>query len=135
MQAFMVDCKNKPGELAKLTQTLADKGINITGFTGASCGDQGSVCVITNDEAATRRALQDAHYKSHELELTMATIKDQPGTLAEVCRRLANAGVNIEAALPTGMGADGVNIAFATNDAARARSALGEMAMSGSMPG
>lgn len=135
MQAFMVDCKNKPGELAKLTQTLADKGINITGFTGAACGDQGSICLITNDEAGTRKALEAAHYKVRETELTMATVQDKPGSLAEVCRRLANAGVNIEAALPTGMGSDGIHVAFATDNASKARSALGEMAMSGSMPG
>ena len=53
MQAFVVELKNKPGELAKLAEAIGAKGINITGFTGAACGDTSSACLITNDEAAT----------------------------------------------------------------------------------
>ncbi len=132
MLAFVVELKDRPGELAKVAETISAKGINITGFTGATCGDMGSVCLITNDESATRRALQDAHYKARERELVVATIPDRPGSLADFARRLANAGVNIEAALPTGMSGDGVHVAFATNDAAKARAALGDAVLSGS---
>ena len=55
MNAFIVDLKNKPGELAKVAGAIADKGINITGFSGATCGDTGSVVLLTADEAGTRR--------------------------------------------------------------------------------
>jgi hypothetical protein len=133
VQAFVVDLKNRPGELARLAEVISAKGINITGFTGAACGDDGSVCLITNDEAATRRALNDASYTCHERELVVATIQDKPGSLAEASRRMASAGVNIEAAVPTGMDSRGVHVAFATDDASKARAALGDMAMSGSM--
>lgn len=132
MQAFLVDIKNRPGELAKLAEAISAKGINITGFTGATCGDTGSVCLITNDEAATRRALKDGHYEARERELVTATVHDQPGALADVCRRLADAGVNIEAALPTGMSGKDVHVAIATDNATKARSALGELATMGS---
>jgi hypothetical protein len=133
MQAFLVEVKNQPGEVAKLTEAISAKGINITGFTGATCGDSGSVCLITNDEASTRRTLQDAHYTVQERELVLATIPDRPGALAEATRRLANAGVNIEAAVPTGMSGSGISVAFATDSAAKARTALGDMATTGSL--
>jgi hypothetical protein len=133
MQAFLVELKNRPGEVAKLTEAISAKGINITGFTGAACGDSGSVCLITNDETSTRRTLQDAHYQVQERELVLATLPDRPGALAEATRRLANAGVNIEAAVPTGMSASGINVAFATDSATKARTALGDMATTGSM--
>jgi hypothetical protein len=132
MQAFVVELKNKPGELAKLAEAIGAKGINITGFTGAACGDTSSACLITNDEAATRRALQDAHYTSHERELVTASIQDRPGALAQVCRRLGDAGVNIEAALPTGMSGTDVHVAFVTDKPAEARSALGDLVVTGS---
>ncbi len=132
MLAFVVELKDRPGELARVAETIGSKGINITGFTGATCGDMGSVCLLTNDESATRRALQDAHYKARERELVVATIPDKPGSLADVTRRLANAGVNIEAALPTGMSGNSIHVAFATDNAAKARSALGDAVLSGS---
>ncbi len=131
MNAFIVEVKNKPGELAKAIEVLAEKGINITGFTGATCGDNGSVCFITNDEAATRRALKDAGYKVTERELVVASLADKPGSLADAARRCANAGVNIEAAIPTGMSGGNIQVAFATDNAAKARTALGSDVLTG----
>jgi len=132
MNCFMVDVRNSPGELAKLAETIAQKGINITGFTGAACGDQGSICLITNDEAGTRQALVDAAFNVREVELVSVALEDKPGALAETARRLANAGVNIEAAVPTGKSGTKITLAFATDRPAQARAALGETAMAGS---
>jgi hypothetical protein len=132
MQAFVVTLSNRPGELARLAETISAKGINLTGFTGAACGDQGTVCLITNDEAATRRVLADSGYSVRERELVVATLRDKPGSLAMASRRLADARVNVEAALPTGMDPSGIHVAFVTDDAAKARAALGELVRSGS---
>jgi hypothetical protein len=132
MNCFMVELKNKPGELAKLAETIAEKGINITGFTGAACGDASEVCLITSDEAGTRHALTAAHYKVREIELVPTALEDRPGSLAEAARRLANSGVNIEAAVPTGMSGGKISLAFATDNPAKARTALAEPAMAGS---
>ncbi len=126
MNAFIVELKNKPGELAKVTEAIAQKGINLLGFAGATCGDAGTIVLLSNDEAGTRRVLHDGHFKMREVELVPATIADKPGSLAEAARRLANAGVNIEAAIPTGMSGGNVNVAFATDNPAKARTALGE---------
>ena len=38
-----------------------------------------------------------------EVEVVPHAIEDRPGVFAEVARRLADAGVNLEAVLPTGM--------------------------------
>lgn len=126
MNAFIVELKNKPGELARATEAIAQKGINILGFTGATCGDSGSIVLLTNDEAGTKRALGDAGFRPREVELVVASLANQPGTLATVARRLADAGVNIEAALPTGMEGGNVSVAFATDNPAKARQVIGE---------
>jgi len=126
MNTFIVDLKHRPGELAKVTEAIAQKGIDITAFSGVTCGDSGSVALITNDEAGTRRALSDAGYKSREIEVVSASLVNKPGSLAEITRKLANAGINIEAALPTGMSGGSVTVAFATDQPAKARSLLSE---------
>ncbi len=131
MQAFIIELRNVPGEVARVTETLAHKGINITGFTGSTCGDSGSVCLLTNDEAGSRSALREAGYKVRERELVVASVADRPGALADVTRRLADAGVNIEAAMPTGMSGGEISVAFATDDATKAREALGDRVHAG----
>ena len=131
MDAFIVNLKNKPAELAKVTEAIAQHGIDITGFSGSTCGDNGTVTLVTNDEAATKRALTDGLWKFRSIELVQASLADRPGSLAEVARRLAKAGVNIEAAFPTGMAGGNVHVAFATDNPAKAKEALGDLVGSG----
>jgi hypothetical protein len=125
LNGFIVELKNEPGSLATLAEAIASKGINITAFTGAMCGDSGSVVILTNDDAGTRRAMADAGYKAREVELVTTALEHSPGTLAAVTRKLADGGVNIEAAVPTGMSEGKVTIAFATDQPEKARSILG----------
>ena len=125
MNAFIVELTNKPGELARVTEAIAQKGINIEGFAGATAGGAGTVIIVTNDEAGTRRALSDAGCTSHEVELVTASLDHVPGSLAAATRKLADAGINIEAAMPTGMTGDKVTVSFATDNPAKAREILG----------
>src|SRR5215211_1960075 len=116
MNIFILDLAHKPGELAKATEAIAQKGINITAFSGVTCGGTGSVAILTNDEMGTRKTLGEAGYKAKELEVVTAAFDDKPGALAQTARKLADAGVNIEAALPTGMSGGKVTLAFATDN-------------------
>jgi hypothetical protein len=124
MNAFLVELENKPGELARVTEAVAAKGIDITGVSGSTCGSSGSVALMTDNDAATRTALGDAGVTFREMEATQAAIATAPGSLAVACRRLADGGVNIEALMPTGMEGDHVMIAFVTGDPAKARQIL-----------
>jgi hypothetical protein len=125
MNAFIVELTNKPGELAELADAIAQKGINIEAFAGTTAGGAGSVVLVTNDEAGTRRAIADAGCSSREVELVMASLEHAPGSLAAATKKLADAGINIEAALPTGMAGDKVTVSFATDNPAKAREILG----------
>jgi hypothetical protein len=124
MNAFLIELDNKVGELARITEAIAAKNINITAISGATCGSSGNVAVMTADEAGTRTALQGAGCSFREMEVTEAPLPNVPGSLAKASRRLADGGVNIEALLPTGMQGSDINVAFVTSDAAKARSIL-----------
>lgn len=125
MNVFIVDLKHQPGELAKATEAIAHKGINITAFSGVTCGDSGQIALLTNDEVGARRALSEAGYRAREIEVVSATLANTPGSLAETARKLAKAGINIEVALPTSMSDGKVTLAFATDQPAKARGILG----------
>jgi hypothetical protein len=124
MHAFLVELENKPGELARVTEAIAAKGIDINGVSGSTCGSTGSVALMTDNDDATRMALKEAGVTFREMEAVQAPIATAPGSLAKACRRLADAGVNLEALMPTGMEGDQVTVAFITGDAAKARSTL-----------
>lgn len=124
MQVFLVDLKNEPGELARVTEAIAAKGVNITGISGATCSDSGRAAVMTSDDATTRSALTDSGFTYTEMEATDTALRHEPGTLAKATRRLADAGINVEALLPIGMEGDEIHVAFVTSDAAKARQVL-----------
>jgi hypothetical protein len=128
VNAFIVDLRNKPGELAKVTEAIAEKGIDITAFSGSTCGDSGSLALVTNDESGTQRVLSQGQWTFHTVELVPTSIGNRPGSLAEVTRKLANAGVNIEAAFPIGMSGNNVQLVFATDNPQKAKQAVAEFA-------
>ncbi len=133
MNAFIIELADKPGALASVAEAIAQKGINITGFAGATSGGSGTAILITNDEAGTRSALATTGSKVREVELVTVGLENKPGALAEITRKLADAGINLEASLPTGMLGNTVHVAFATSDPAKARQVLGDKVMAGTM--
>lgn len=132
MNAFIVACENKPGELARVAEAVAAKGINITSASTLAWGDRGTIGLLTRDESGTRQALDEGGFTYHESEVVTIRVEDRPGTLAEASRRLADAGVNIEFLVPTALGSGEVAVAAAVDNAASARRALGELVTAGS---
>jgi hypothetical protein len=128
MRAFIVELQNRPGGLAALAEAIAERGINITNVAGATCGGSGSVGLITNDEASTRTALDGGSFSYREIDLVSAGLEHKPGTLATAARRLADAGVNIELLLPSGMEEGKLGVTFGVDNASAAQQALGELA-------
>jgi hypothetical protein len=118
--------ENKPGEFARILEAIAAKGVNITSISGTTCGSSGRVAMATDNDSATRTVLGEAKASYTESELTEVAIRNQPGALAAVARRLAGSGVNIEAIMPTGMKGNDVSVAFVTDDPTTARTLLAE---------
>src|SRR3989304_4186695 len=81
-----------------------------------------------NAEPATGSLLWAKGFPYREVELVACTLEDKPGTLAEATRKLAEAGINIEACLPPGMSGSQGSGAFATSDPAKARGIFGQLA-------
>jgi hypothetical protein len=124
MHAFLIELENKPGGLAAVGEALGAKGINIENIAGAACGSSGRVTVITSDEVGTRAALAGSGWKVQELELVETSLPHVPGSLGKAARRLADAGVNIESILPTGMSGGDIRVGFVTSNPAKAKEIL-----------
>jgi hypothetical protein len=124
MKAFLVELENKPGSLARIAEAIAAKGINIEGISGTTCDESGRVAIVTRDEAGTRAALGEAKCSFKEMEATETSLRHAPGSFARAARRLANAGINVEAIFPTGMQGQDVSVAFVTDQPAKAKEVL-----------
>ena len=127
MNAFIVEAQNRPGELARIAAVLGDRGINIT--TGAVLGLSmgGGFGFLTNDEAGAKSALEAAGTMFREIAVIPVNVADEPGSLAGLAKRLADAGVNIELVIPSGMSGGKMTLAVGVDNIDAARAAVGEM--------
>jgi hypothetical protein len=127
MTAFIIQGQNRPGELARICEAIAKQRINITSLGSVAWGTTGAVGVLTEDDKGTRDALATAGVQYKEVETVEFGLADKPGTLAEATRKLANAGVNIEFLVPTGMRGGEVQGTAGVDNAQAARQALGTL--------
>jgi hypothetical protein len=118
MIEFVVSMENQPGRLAALTEALAASGVNIEALTAYGHDGEGTVRLIVDDEPATRRVLDDADLKHHELPVLTAVLPHRPGELARLTRAIADSGVNIDAIYVMRANSDGVEFAVALDEPA-----------------
>jgi len=124
MNAFLVDLDNKPGELARMTEAVAAKGVDIVAVSGTTSGDRGKVAILTDNEEATSAALRSAGCSFRMTDAAEISLRAQLGSLAQATRRLADGEVNIEALMVIGMDGNDIKVAFLTDAPAKARTIL-----------
>ncbi len=96
MKDIKVVLDNRPGTLAGMGEALGKAGVNIEGMCGPCEGD-GITHVLVNDAVAARAALGEAGIKvKEERDVLVINVPDKPGVLGGICRRLGDAGVNID---------------------------------------
>jgi hypothetical protein len=114
--------EDRPGTLADLGEATGGADINIDGICAATAEGKGTIHILVEDAAGARSALEDAGIEvSGERDVLVVEVEDRPGTMAEVARRLADAGVNIELAYTT---FSGVRLVLGVDDLDKAREAV-----------
>ena len=95
MKQITVKLQNKIGELASICELLGGSGINILGITAQAEDDSGVVRVITNDVTTTEKLLKQNKYLPMTSDIMLVRVKDRPGELGKMTRKIAKANVNI----------------------------------------
>jgi hypothetical protein len=122
MTEFTIHLSNRPGMLATLTEQVASAGINIEALAAFGLGEEGVVRLMVDDELTTRSVLKRAGVSFDEREVMITTLPHRPGALASMARRLADAGVNIDAVYLLRSSAEGLDFALAVDEVSTARS-------------
>lgn len=96
---FVLIPDDRPGVLARLGEAAGNAGINIEGISAFTGQGKGVIHVLVPDAEHALRALADAGLDVRAArDVMVVDVEDTPGALGAICRRLADAGVNIEQA-------------------------------------
>ena len=93
---FVIQLANQPGTLANLLEALADRGLDLRSIGASGVGTQGAAVLVLNDAEAAREVLVAGKYRFVDGEVLVTSAPDQPGAVASIARRLADAGVNLQ---------------------------------------
>lgn len=125
---FSMETAHKVGEGARLLGALRDAGVNLRAFTGFPSGRRAQVDFIPADAAQFRAAARKLKLKvGARKTVFLVEGDDRPGAIAEICEKLANAGINMIAmdAVAIGNGRYGAMFWVAPRDVNKAARLLG----------
>ena len=120
---LVIDVDNKPGALAEVAQAISDAGVNIAAATCVGPGDSAELHILVKHAEAAKHALAISHVGvSREREVVVVEVEDRPGVLADLTRKIAKAGVNLDLVYV----ATRNRVVFGADDLDALKAALGE---------
>jgi hypothetical protein len=94
---LIIDIENTPGALARVAAAISDAGVNIAAATCIGSGERVELHILVKHAGAARHSLAISQLAvSREREVVVVDVKDRPGVLADLTRKIARAGVNLD---------------------------------------
>jgi hypothetical protein len=94
---LVIDVENTPGALAAVAAAISDAGVNIAAATCIGPGERAELHILVPHAEAARHLLAVSHVAvTHEREVVVVDVEDRPGVLADLTRKIARAGVNLD---------------------------------------
>jgi hypothetical protein len=94
---LVIDIENTPGALAQVAAAISDAGVNVAAATCVGPGERAELHILVPHAEAAKHALAISHVAvSREREVLVVDVEDRPGVLADLTRKIARAGVNLD---------------------------------------
>jgi hypothetical protein len=94
---LVIDIENTPGALARVAAAISDAGVNIAAATCLGPDERAEVHILVKHAEAAKHSLAISHLAvSREREVVVVDVEDRPGVLADLTRKIAKAGVNLD---------------------------------------
>jgi hypothetical protein len=120
---LVIDVENTPGALSQVASAISDAGVNIAAATCIGPGERAELHILVKHAEAARHSLAISHLAvTREREVVVVDVEDTPGVLADLTRKIAKAGVNLDLVYV----ATRNRIVFGSQDLAGLRAALGK---------
>ena len=118
---LVIDIDNTPGALAQVAAAISDAGVNIAAATCIGPGERAEVHILVPHAEAAKHSLAISHLAvTREREVVVVDVEDRPGVLADLTRRIARAGVDLDLVYV----ATRNRVVFGSSDLAGLRAAL-----------
>ena len=97
MVDLVIDIDNTPGALAQVAASISDAGVNIAAATCVGPGDRAELHILVPHAEAAKHQLAISHLAvTREREVVVVDVEDRPGVLADLTRKIARAGVDLD---------------------------------------
>lgn len=97
MMDLTIEVDNEPGSLARVARAISDAGVNISAATCTRPGDLAELHILVPHAEAARHALGISNLAvTREREVVVVEARDEPGALADLARKVAEAGINLD---------------------------------------
>ena len=97
MMDLTIEVDNEPGALARVATAISDAGVNLSAATCTRPGDMAELHILVPHAEAARHALAISNLSvTREREVVVVEAKDRPGELADLARKVAEAGINLD---------------------------------------
>jgi hypothetical protein len=126
MRDCSIQLTNHAGDLSRVAQALARRGVNIKALAGMTIGGVAMARILPDDIVVARSAFEAANIKFTESEVHQVLLENKAGILANVTSRLGEAGINLEAIYVTGTADDLVELAIVSDNPKKAKKILEE---------
>jgi hypothetical protein len=94
---LVIDIENTPGSLAQVAAAISDAGVNIAAATCIGTGERAELHILVPYPEAAKHSLAISHLAvTREREVVVVDVEDRPGILADLTRKIARAGVDLD---------------------------------------
>ncbi len=94
---LIIDIENTAGALSRVAAAISDAGVNIAAATCVGPGERAELHILVPHAEAAKHALAISHVAvTREREVVVVDVEDRPGVLADLTRKIARAGVNLD---------------------------------------
>jgi hypothetical protein len=119
---LVIDVENTPGALAAVAAAVSDAGVNLAAATCMGSGQRAELHILVPHPEAAKHSLAISHLAvTREREVVVVDVEDRPGVLADLTRKIARAGVNLDLVYV----ATRNRVVFGAEDVEALRAALG----------
>jgi hypothetical protein len=94
---LVIEIDNEPGALAKVAAAVSDAGVNLAAATCVGTGERAELHILVPHAEPVRHALAITNVAvTREREVVVVDVEDRPGELADLARRVAKEGINLD---------------------------------------
>jgi hypothetical protein len=94
---LVIEIDNEPGALARVAAAVSDAGVNLAAATCIGPGNRAELHILVPHAEAVRHALAITNVAvTREREVVVVDVEDRPGELADIARRVAKEGINLD---------------------------------------